>query len=340
MIIPFFIPHAGCPHQCVFCNQKRITGRSSRPDPAAVAGTIEARLESNPSKRPVEVAFYGGSFTAIPAGDQRAYLEAARPFIDAGTVAGIRVSTRPDSINAETLGLLRRHRVSTVELGVQSLDDEVLRSSGRGHRAEDSLHAAALLRQEGFRLGLQIMCGLPGDTEDRFRQTVRQVVALRPDFVRIYPTLVLAGTPLEVLYREGNYAPLALEAAVAQCRDAADAFADAGVTVIRTGLQPTEELERPGAIVAGPWHPAFGEIVTSSRFLARMQDAVTRSEASTLFVHPRDLSAAIGQGRRNRSALRERFRRHIRIAADPSVARGAVIAGQASGRSGAEERNP
>ena len=328
MIIPFFIPPAGCPHQCVFCDQKRITGKGAAPDPADVTGTIRSYLASQHRGRdaqqpePAQVAFYGGSFTAIPADDQRAYLEAVQPFIDGGAVEGIRVSTRPDRISAGILALLRQYRVTTVELGIQSLDDEVLRLSGRGHSAEDSVNAAVLLRQQGFQMGLQLMPGLPGDSAECFRRTVRQVIALHPDFVRIYPAVVITGTPLEALYRSGRYVPLSLEDAVAWCRNAVTAFADAGIEVIRMGLQPTKELERPGTVAAGPFHPAFGQLVASSLYLEMMRKALAGKQEQVVWVHPHDLSTALGQRRYNLAVLRGEFGPAFAILPDPSVPRG------------------
>jgi histone acetyltransferase (RNA polymerase elongator complex component) len=330
MIIPFFIPHAGCPHQCVFCDQRKISGRKQGPDRASLAATITAHLETSAAATTAEVAFYGGSFTAIPAEDQRAYLQAVQPFIDAGSVQGIRVSTRPDCISSGGLALLRRHRVATVELGVQSLDDAVLRLAGRGHSAEDSVNAVALLRREGLRTGLQLMPGLPGDSAGRFRRTVRQAIALRPDFVRIYPTVVIAGTPLEELFRSGRYAPLSLADAVAWCRDAAAAFADAGIAVVRIGLQAAETLSATGTVAAGPWHPAFGQLVESSAFLDRMRrrlrDRPSEDGAAVFTVHPSDLSSAIGQKRANVRTLEREFSlSKLSVAPDQDAPKGSLL---------------
>ena len=239
MIIPFFIPHAGCPHQCVFCNQTNITGQDGPASAATVPGKIDRYLDTHHSGGPVHLAFYGGSFTALPPDAQEAYLAAASPFIESGRIRDIRLSTRPDCVSSKVLDLLTRYNVKTVELGVQSMDDRVLVLAGRGHTARDTVDAVALLREYRFDVGLQLMPGLPGDSADIFRTTVDTVIGLNPDFVRLYPALVIKGTPLERLYLAGKYTPLPLDAAVSICREAYTKFKQAGISVIRMGLQPT-----------------------------------------------------------------------------------------------------
>ncbi len=206
MIIPFFIPHSGCPHQCVFCNQKYITGQTKPVDPAVLPQKIKEYLASNTSDKTTHVAFYGGSFTALPFELQKEYLATVQPFLHSGQIENIRLSTRPDCITDEILSLLHEYHANTVELGVQSMDDVVLQLSGRGHTANDTMNAVALLRKNGFSIGLQLMSGLPGDSAETFMKTVDTVVELKPDFVRIYPALVIKNTPLEDLYRSGRYA--------------------------------------------------------------------------------------------------------------------------------------
>jgi histone acetyltransferase (RNA polymerase elongator complex component) len=324
MIIPFFIPHAGCPHQCVFCNQTNITGQDRPASARDVAVTIDRYLASrtgsftpindhrssiiNPN---VHLAFYGGSFTALPLDEQEAYLQAARPFIESGRIADIRLSTRPDCISGKVLDLLARYRVKTVELGVQSMDDRVLALAGRGHTARDTVNAVALLREYRFTVGLQLMPGLPGDSADLFRATVDTVIGLKPDFVRLYPALVIKGTPLERLFRSGKYDPLPLDAAVSTCREAYTKFEGAGISVVRMGLQPTEELERPGTILAGPYHPAFGQLVESSIFLDKMRallrEGRKKRKTAVFGVNPREVSAAVGQRRENIERLKQEF---------------------------------
>ncbi|HEY6009834.1 MAG TPA: radical SAM protein [Nitrospirota bacterium] len=321
MIIPFFIPHAGCPHQCVFCNQRNITGQIAQADPPSVPNRIEEYLNTGTGRRPVHVAFYGGSFTALPAATQQDYLDAVRPFIVSGQVSGIRLSTRPDCITGEILTRLKDSHVDIVELGVQSMDDHVLALSGRGHTAEDSVKAVRLLKEYDLAVGLQLMPGLPGDTPDIFLNTVEDVIALKPDFVRLYPALVIRDTPLAELYKTGRYIPLHLDDAVSLCRSALLKFEQEDIEVIRIGLQPTEELERPGTIMAGPYHPAFRQLVESSLLLERMRALLKgrseKDDTALIQVNPRDLSAAIGQHRSNVDTLKREFGlRNIRIAAD------------------------
>lgn len=328
MIIPFFIPHAGCPHQCVFCNQKNIIGQSTSVDPSSVAQTITAYLDKS-EQQEAQVAFYGGSFTALAIELQKSYLEACRPFIASGRITGIRLSTRPDCISRETLALLRDHQVETIELGVQSMDDAVLLRSGRGHTAAHTIHAVTLLREQGFTIGLQLMPGLPGDAAGTFMATVNSVIGMTPAFVRIYPALVIKETPLEALYCSGRYAPLALDEAVQWCKNALLQFERAGIAVIRMGLQPTEELQRPGTILAGPYHPAFRQLVDSSILLDRMRAALQQRAAGAgtacLFSHPSDVAAAIGQKRSNIVALKKEFcLSELRVFAAPAVRKGSI----------------
>jgi len=332
MIIPFFIPHAGCPHQCVFCDQTSITGKSAPPDTSSIPATIESYLASTSSSDPAQVAFYGGSFTALPVEDQKCFLGVVQPFLDSGRVEGIRLSTRPDAITQEVLSLLRHYHVTTIELGVQSMDDEVLLLSGRGHTAAHTVDAVALLREHAFIVGIQLMPGLPGDTAGRFRETVSTVIDLRPDFVRIYPALVIRDTPLAEMYRRGKYTPLSLDTSIDVCRDAMIRFEQAGIEVARIGLQPTEELERPGTILAGPWHPAFRQLVESSRLLGSMRALLLTdhgSEPVTFAVNPSDLSSAIGQNRSNIHAIRDQYGRCATIIADPELPKGSVRKGAA-----------
>jgi histone acetyltransferase (RNA polymerase elongator complex component) len=349
MIIPFFIPHSGCPHQCVFCNQKNITGKTRQPDLASVAGTIgsyikthhernrlDPRFRGNDEREDanIQVAFYGGSFTALDIDMQKTYLEAVRPFILTGQVKSIRLSTRPDSIDRKILALLKNYHVQTVELGVQSMDDRVLDLSGRGHSAADTVNAATLLREEGFLLGLQLMPSLPGDSAEKFHDTVGKAIALKPDFVRIYPVLVIRDTQLEGLYKTGRYTPLPIDEAVSLCREALIRFEQAGIEVIRIGLQPTEELGKPGTVLAGPYHPAFRQLVESSILLDRMKALLTDRKPSsstvTILVNPQDISAAAGQKRSNTECLKKQFAlKTLHIRSDRSVPRRAVkLAGE------------
>lgn len=307
-MIPVFVPHLGCAQRCVFCNQRRIAGQS-RP---ATAEDVRAAIEnarSVPRGEKRELAFYGGSFTAIPTAMQEELLGAAKAALDAGQIDAIRLSTRPDAIDAETLERLKAYGVETVELGAQSMDDTVLAMSKRGHTAGDVFRASALVKAAGFRLILQMMTGLPGDTPGRCIETARRVIKCAPDGVRIYPTVIVKDTELYDLWQAGEYREHSVEDAVSICARIKPLFERAGIPVIRLGLNPTEELSA-GAAVAGAYHPALGELVKSrilfDRACALLKDAAPGSRV-VIEVHPSRLSQSIGQHRENVTKLKERF---------------------------------
>jgi len=304
-IIPIFVPHVGCPHQCVFCNQKRIAGSGTPLTPEAVASAVGKGLER--SGTGAEVAFYGGSFTAIPALQQMKLLEAVQPWLRSGAVSSVRLSTRPDAVDEETVNRLRRYGVNTVELGSQSMDDAVLRLAERGHTAKDTARAVALLKSAGIQVILQMMTGLPGSTRESDLETASRLIGLHPDGVRIYPTVVVRDTKLCELYRNGTYQPQTVEEAVTLCAELYQMFAASGVPVLRMGLQPTEELK--AGTVAGPYHPAFGELVKSRILLQKAVSLLETTEAdvATLLVRKDRISAMVGQHRENLRILQERF---------------------------------
>lgn len=261
-ILPIFIPHAGCPHQCVFCNQKKISGQHS----AALASAKEQLARWRSWLRPSlkhEAAFYGGSFTGLPTELQEELLALTDALLAEGFIGSVRLSTRPDYIDEERLQLLQQHGVRLVELGVQSLDDRVLAAAERGHTAAQVAPAVALLKRFGFQVGLQLMVGMPEQSFAGVQKTVRKAISMHPDVARIYPLLVIKGTPLAADYAAGRFVPLTLEKAVTQAAWAYRELTEAGVNVIRIGLQPDDELCAPGNILAGPFHPAMGELVKS-----------------------------------------------------------------------------
>ena len=309
LVIPIFIPHEGCPHSCLFCNQHSISGHVAAPVSGAEVGeTIHTWLErARPENRgQVQVAFYGGSFTGLPAARQTELLAAVQPFYQQGLVREIRLSTRPDYIDRDRLDLLCRHGVSIIELGVQSCDDGVLHRAGRGHSRADIERAVRLIREHNIRLGIQLMLGLPEDRFRTLRHTVETVIRLRPDFVRLYPVLVLRGSGLEGLYHRGGYRPLSLGRAVVLAAFMKKRFDDQGIRVVRMGLQPSAELEQ--SLVSGPYHPAFGELVQSRLMLQRTRQAlarVPRTASVTLVIAARDQSIFRGLRSANLVRLRQ-----------------------------------
>jgi len=267
LIIPIFIPHSGCPHRCIFCDQERITAQSAGGiDANHVRGILDRALCSKAydSGRNPEVAFYGGTFTGLPVERMQQLLRAVHPYMEKGLIRSIRVSTRPDFIDEERVGILKMFRVAAVELGVQSMNDRVLNLARRGHSANDVTEAVRLLKRERFKVGVQLMPGLPGDSRETFRTTIEDVVALQPDMARLYPALVIEGTGLARMLAAGTYRPLTLEEAICRCANATRQLETSGIPVIRIGLMSSPSLLEPGRIVAGPWHPAFGFLVRSA----------------------------------------------------------------------------
>lgn len=307
-IVPVFVPHWGCPHACVFCDQRRITGERG----PATARTVEQAMQQAaalPSGAKRQLAFYGGSFTDIPAAQQEELLGAAQPYLARGELSSLRLSTRPDAIGGEALARLRRCGVKTVELGGQSMDDRVLALAGRGHTAADVARAARLVKAAGFELILQMMTGLPGSSDESDVETARRLIALRPDGVRLYPTVIVEDTALCALWRAGRYREHTVEDAVRVCARILPLFEAAGIPVIRLGLNPSEELSG-GAAVGGAYHPALGELVRSRILRDRAEALLAATEPGSrviLGVNARELSQMIGQKRCNVNWLRERF---------------------------------
>ena len=268
-VIPIFVPHLGCPNDCVFCNQTKISGQKTNVTKDDVKKTIEYYLDH--FKEPdcnIEVAFFGGSFTGIEEDVQNELLEAAYEFIKMGKVHSIRISTRPDYIDKQTLKRLKKYKVKTIELGVQSANDYILKKAGRGHTFEDVKKASKLIRWNGFKLGHQMMVGLPESTKIDEINTAKSLIKLKPKMIRIYPVLVIKGTKLAEDYENGTYKPLTLVQAVEVCKELVRMFDKKNIDVIRVGLQNTDEISNPelenSEVLAGPYHPAFRQLVESS----------------------------------------------------------------------------
>jgi len=265
LIIPVFIPHSGCPHQCAFCNQSIITSQKKRlPAPEDIDRVIDQYLGYKADRSRVELAFFGGNFLGLPDHDIIWLLEKIDPYIQSRTIHGIRCSTRPDTITEHKLDLIAPHGVSMVELGVQSMNDAVLAKAIRGHDSGHTRRAVAMLKERSIQVGAQVMVGLPGDTDESLLRSTEQVAALAPDTARIYPLMVLGGSPLARWYKEGSYIPLNLDRSVFLVKEMYKIFEQAGVAVIRMGLQASEMMEDKTRVLAGPWHPAFGHLVLSA----------------------------------------------------------------------------
>lgn len=260
-IIPIFVPHKGCPHQCSFCNQRHITGQLIEMTAEKAREIIKMYLTTIDSeKNRVEIAFFGGSFTAIDMQSQNELLNVALEYKNIGRVHGIRLSTRPDYITDEILQNLKDKGVTEIELGVQSMCEDVLKLNNRGHSPQDVIDASKLVKNYGFTLGLQMMVGLIGDTRETSIYTAGEIARLKPDFVRIYPTLVFKNTDLYDEYKNGRFRPLTLNEAVDICADIVKIFDKENIKVIRLGLLMSDE-EAKSNFVAGPHHPRFRELV-------------------------------------------------------------------------------
>ncbi len=319
LVIPIFIPHWGCPHQCSFCNQKTISGTQPSIDSfeSSFHRTIQTYLSYQGKRSRVELAFFGGNFLGLGENQIVRLLELAQPYIDQGLVHGLRFSTRPDTVNEKTLALVRERSICLIELGIQSMNDDVLLQCQRGHTRKDSLAALELLAGQGIPAGVQILPGLPGETRQTFLRGVEELARQHPATARIYPLVVLDKSPLAHQYRKGEYRPLELSQAVEWTKTAWHIFAGKGVKVIRMGLQASDMLVDGKSVLAGPYHPAFGHLVFSSMFLDKAVDALnvffsdhtSIYESGELFlvVHPRSESRLRGEKNSNIAHLQTMF---------------------------------
>jgi histone acetyltransferase (RNA polymerase elongator complex component) len=300
LIIPVFIPNQGCPYQCVYCHQEKITNQSGTPvNASSISHILDTALAypgfNNIQRR--EIAFFGGTFTRLGSDRMIELLEAAAPYLQNGSFHSIRISTRPDEIDKRRLELLKRYNVATVELGIQSMDNEVLKRSGRGHSTEDTIKAINLLGEYGFNIGAQLMPGLPGDSEEKFQNTIDKILDIKPHIARLYPAIVIKGTVLERWYRDGRYKPLTLEKAVRICGESCNLLEKNGIKVIRIGLMSSPSLLRKGQIVAGPWHRSFGFLVRSNMHLDRIMPLLPKpGEAKRIGIRttPREIPLTRG----------------------------------------------
>lgn len=315
-IIPIFVPHLGCPNDCTFCNQKSISGQTKQVTAEDVKQTIEEYLKSfKDESLHKEVAFFGGSFTGIDEAKQEELLEAAYEFVKNKQIQSIRISTRPDYIDKEKLKLLKKYGVKTIELGVQSTNDYILKKCKRGHTFEDVKKASKLIRMHGFVLGHQMMIGLPESTKIDELNTAKDLAKLKPKIVRLYPVLVIKGTKLEKEYQNGEYEPIPLSQAVERCKELYYFFTNKKITVIRMGLQNTDIISDPknakSEVVAGPYHEAFGQLVEDSiwydSILEKIKKFNVKVKEIEIKVNPENINNIVGHKKENIKKLKDLY---------------------------------
>jgi len=313
-IIPIFIPHMGCPHDCSFCNQKKIAKEITKITGEDVYKIIKQYIGFFPQNDVhKEIAFYGGSFTGLPMETQIELLTPAFETKTKGLVDGIRLSTRPDYIDRDILNLLDEYEVSTIELGVQSTDDKVLELNNRGHTSKEVFSAVKLIREYDFKLGLQMMVGLLGDNETTIQKTAVDIISLNPDFLRIYPTIVIKDTYLETLYIRGEYQPFTVEETISICKGLLLTFKKSNIPVIRLGLQSNEDINYGKSLVAGPYHPAFREMVETEIYKGLIEEEINKininkSKNIIIYCHPTSVSKVAGYKQSNKKYLMEKYK--------------------------------
>lgn len=330
-IIPVFVPHLGCPHDCIFCNQKSISGQKKQITAKDVKKTIEEYLKSFKEEDSYkEVAFFGGSFTGIEIEKQEELLQAAYEYIKAKKIDSIRISTRPDYIDKKILKLLKKYKVKTIELGVQSTNNYILNRAERGHSFEDVKKASKLIRRYRFNLGHQMMVGLPESTKQDELQTAKDLIKLKPKIVRIYPVLVVKNTKLAKEYNNGEYEPLSVVQAVERCKELVYLFNRKNIKVIRIGLQNTSEISDPNTenseVIAGPFHPAFRQLVESSIWYDSIVDKIkaynVKVKEVEVIVNTEDVNNVIGHKKENLNKLLDTYDVELKVTGNDHIKQG------------------
>lgn len=304
-VIPIFIPQRACPYKCVYCNQFAIAGQTHIPSPQEADQIIQQYLTTLPVDAEKRIAFFGGSFTGMSIDEQNAYLDIAQPYLQEGLVSGLQLSTRPDYITDEILDNLKRQGVVLIELGAQSLHDDILQTVNRGHTVQQVEDASRKILEHGFQLGLQMMIGLPGDSKEKALATAQRIIDFGATCTRIYPTLVVQNTLLAQWYANGQYQPLSLETAVDWCKDLYQFFEEKGITILRIGLHPSEGLLSGKDYLAGPFHVSFKELVLTAIWHDRIQEIVQKNGNGpcAIQVPKSGINYAIGYCSANRKAF-------------------------------------
>lgn len=332
-VIPIFVPHLGCPNDCIFCNQKSISGKVKTPIEEELRETIDMFLNNFKEEDSYkEIAFFGGSFTGIEVELQEKFLKVANEYIKNKKVDSIRISTRPDYINKDILKMLKKYNVKTIELGVQSANDYILKIAKRGHTFEDVKKASKLIRRYRFKLGHQMMLGLPDSTKTDEIATAKALIKLKPKMMRIYPVLVIKNTTLAKYYEEGKYEPLTLNQAVERSKELIYLFNKKKINVIRVGLQNTDTITDPNSneseVIAGPYHPAFRQLVESSiwydTIVKKIKEFNVKVKEASVEVNPIDVNNAIGHKKENIEKFKEIYDVKVKVIANENVKQGKI----------------
>ena len=321
--IPIFIPELACPNRCIYCNQRHISGQLQAVKPEEIKQIIEQHLATFIRPSEVELAFFGGSFTGIDEKDMLTYLQIVQPYIEQGEIKSIRISTRPDYINEKILDILQQYNVKDIELGAQSLNEEVLAFAKRGHTVKDVENASQLIKSYGFSLGLQMMIGLPLDTVEKSKETAKKILKLGAESTRIYPTLVINNTDLADLYRQNKYKALSLDEAVDWTAEIYKIFSQSSIKILRVGLHPSEALINGTELLAGPFHVSFKELVLTKIWQEKFEKLPINTK--TILVNPKEINYAIGYNSKNKQLLQKKFP-YLKFISDSNVELGTFIA--------------
>jgi len=321
--IPIFIPELACPNRCIYCNQRHISGQLQAVKPEEIKQIIEQHLATFIRPSEVELAFFGGSFTGIDEKDMLTYLQIVQPYIEQGEIKSIRISTRPDYINEKILDILQQYNVKDIELGAQSLNEEVLAFAKRGHTVRDVENASQLIKSYGFSLGLQMMIGLPLDTVEKSKETAKKILKLGAESTRIYPTLVINNTDLADLYRQNKYKALSLDEAVDWTAEIYKIFSQSSIKILRIGLHPSEALINGTELLAGPFHVSFKELVLTKIWQEKFEKLPINTK--TILVNPKEINYAIGYNSKNKQLLQKKFP-YLKFISDSNVELGTFIA--------------